>query len=301
MPAPDLRRLRPPPRAVPLPLLLSLFTGGALAQILWLLAAFSLAAPALVLESTDLRATWALRDSLSQATGTVESTERVSRSTEDGKTTSIFEHRFSFVDAQGRNQQGISYATNRREQDGTEVPVEYRADEPRYSRIAGMRPNQRRGDWLILLLSAGGVVVLGVCLKQRGRLLPLLARGRLAEAELSSVEEAKRDEGPPSVLARYRFEDAFGHQREHLCKVPAKLQPLPERAALLYDKKNPKRAMHIGELPSFLFGSLIAENGQLRGPAWSSLPRRLLIPVLALLGNGFWLAWALWRELGAVG
>lgn len=136
----------PRPKAPPLPELRVVF-GGFASQVGWLLVGVGMIFVWAFVPYADLAGAYRFRGGLATARGAIDDTrptrfssgllERLGPGVGEG--TPIFANFYTFATPDGRNRAGTSYAVGTRLARGSTVTVEYLPDDPRMSRIQGMR------------------------------------------------------------------------------------------------------------------------------------------------------------------
>src|SRR5512138_242199 len=192
-PADHLPRLAPAPRRVPLGLRLRMLVAGP-AAFGWLFLAFGGPFSTVFLRNADLASWWRFRGAVESTQGVVTACERT-RASEGGSKgrsgTPIYANRYTFELA-GETREGVSYATGRCVGAGSGVAVEYAAENPEHSRIAGMRA-AIFGPWILFVavFPLVGLGMIAFAWRARRRELRLLAVGKLGHGNLVAEEQTQ--------------------------------------------------------------------------------------------------------------
>ena len=192
-----------------------------------------------------------------------------------------YAHAYVFISGQGDRVEGVSFASRARFEPGDLATVRYPPGHPEWSAIEGMRPSGPAVWGLVLVggFVAGGLAALGVGTLQGRRALRLLARGRLACGERKSMERGAQCKNVTWWDFVFAFE-ANGRTYEARCTTdrPDRLSD-HVRKALVYDGRNPSRALLLDTLP----GRPSITDGIIQGPPAYYALLMALIPAGAIV------------------
>ena len=277
-------RFAAPPRRVPLSLrIVNLFNGWT--QIGWGVFGFGMIFFWIFGMSADL-SFLTFRDPAGRATGRVTRVEDTNASENDARI-SASHYEYSVA---GEWFQGKSYSTGGVPAVGDEVTVEYDEDEPRRSRIQGMRRGMFGPFVLIVgIFPAIGLVFLipgTISGRKRNHLLQhgILTTGTAIDRRPTNVRINNR----PLWEVVFEFHDRNGQRRE-CCARGVDTTRLEDEAseALLYDPDDPSRACVIDEAPARPSFDL---DGELQGRPGAAL-RASIVPGI-VIGLNALLLWA---------
>jgi hypothetical protein len=238
----DEYRLPPPPRSVPLPLVVNLAVGS---KIAWLVLVFASIFAWLFCANADLSFV-TFRPPYEQAQGTV---MRISPTNASENRQTIQRIDYSYR-VRGAALTGDSYFVGSGPEVGETVTVEYLADTPQRSRIAGMR-RDLWSPWILLLVLFPGACLAVIVFTARSglrrcRLLRdgLQATGKLIDRQPTNVTINRR----PVIKLIYEFDAYDGGKRIASMRThqPERFQDAEPR---LYDPLDPSRSMLIDSLP----------------------------------------------------
>ncbi len=276
-------RLAPAPRRVPLGLRARLLFGGtAAAGWMWLLVAAPLAT--LFLGQADLSSWWRFRGPVETTRGVVTACERT-RASEGGSKgrsgTPIYANRYRF-ERGGEEREGVSYALGRCVGAGTAVAIEYPADDPDRSRIAGMR----RATFgpavaFVAIFPLVGLGFVAFSLRSARRALSLLARGQVAHGTLVGEEQTRVSVNRRPVM-KLRFDlvtEGGGHHEVAIRTHRTEALKDDPRERLLYDPSAPEVAVAWDLLPG---PPRVGATGALESPGFGGSLRVVLLPAAAI-------------------
>jgi|SRR5215212_1584188 len=251
--------LAPPPRRVPLSLLLlNLFNG--FAQVGWGVFGFGMIFAWIFIGNADFSAI-TFRGPHAQSHGRVTRVEETGASVNDRP---VIANHYEFSVA-GTRYSGKSFSTGGRKSEGDEVTIEYDENHPERSRIEGMRRAQfGPAVMLVSIFPAIGLLFVLFSTRsglRRNQLLRdgLLANGKLLGRERTNVTINDR----PVWRLTFEFTGRDG-QRHEASASTTDTDRLEDESteALLYDPQNPSRAYVLDEVPA---RPEFEPNGELRG------------------------------------
>jgi hypothetical protein len=269
-----------------------LLAGGVISQVGWLLFGFGLIFVWGFLAQAESPLGSGLDSDPATARGQVVRIQETRASEND---TRIWAVHYRFRDEKDRAHEGLSYASGTRLQPGSEVTVEYNADDPKTSRIEGLRTAPFSAFmWFVAIfpLIGWGMVVAGLL---RGRRhLRLLKTGRVAHGALVDKQPTNTRVNNQRVYKlTFEFQTPEGdtirtvaktHQPEHLEDESSE--------PLLYDPVKPWRACMLDAMPG---RPRVGRDGRIVLGAPTRLIAVLILPSLTIVGHGAWLAWRLWN------
>lgn len=280
-----------PPRRVSLLAQLAVLFGGVLNVVGWLVLFFTMFFVWGFVGNADMTGWYAFDDALS-AQGTVVAAESTSAEINEQR---VMEYTYTFTDAQGGEQTGVSYSHSEYLQSGEAVPVEYVPGDPSTSRIEGMR-RELFGPFVAFVLLFPGVAGVILLFAVRGglRRVRVLRHGQLAKAVLVEKKATASQVNNQQVYAlTFEFEADDGETYRATARTH-KTERLTDEATekLLYDPRDPACAVLWDDLPGSghvdAMGGLVA-NG-LGGCGVVALP------LLNVVVHG---GWFLHRYVGA--
>lgn len=278
-----LQGLASAPRRLPPTLAVQTVFGGLLQQMGWAFFGFGMIFVWAFVGNAEIAWAW-------RAGPTAEIEARVLGSVDTGASineTPVRGTRYVFEIA-GREFENLSYATGRALSEGDTAIVEYSTEDPRTSRIKGMRSAMFGPLTLIVLIfpAVGLALVLG-SLRGRLRELHVLRHGLAGFGRLV-------DKSPTNtrinnqIVYRLRFEfrtrDGRSGYAEACSHQPASLEDESEEP-ILYDPQDPSRAVVLDGLAG---KAGIGTDGRLQGSVGAALAR-LILPLATLAGNGCWI------------
>jgi hypothetical protein len=278
-------RLAEPPRQLPLGVRLYAVFGGAgcLSQVGWGLLALTSIVGWAFAGNADAWSPLVFRMlATAQAEAVVTSMRETSAS--EGRTR-VREVSYRFTAPDGQERSGRSYVRGSAPNPGQRVIVEFLEAWPAVSRVQGMRRGLfGPGASFALIFPA---VPLGMVCFSVGsglRLSRLLARGRLAAAELKSKVQTNTMKGQPVMKLTFEFVAGDG-QRYEASETTTDTKALEDERSerLLYLPTEPTSATLVDALPKAIQAS---EDGGLRLAGATALAV-LVLPVLTILGNAF--------------
>jgi len=286
MSIPNLDRLAPPPRRVPLPVLCHQSFGGALNQMGWMLTAFCTPFFWLFFMDCEVISWLKFARPLSTCSGTI--TRVVEAGGEEGDVRIMAIHYSYALD--GRECAGCSYETGTSLSPGNPVTVEYATGNPLVSRIQGLRNRRFGGGALLALIFPAfsiGLLVYGWRRGQRAR--RVLEFGVPGEALLrSKFKMGIEVDDKPVYKMTFRFTSLDRREFEHSTQTheTEKLEDEPHEQ-ILYDPCDPSFAMLVDDLPVSI---RIDDAGGLNPISSRLALLAMLMPIFTIAMNGVW-AW----------
>jgi hypothetical protein len=277
--------LAPPPRAVPLPLRLQVLFGGILNLFGWIFFGFGMIFFWAFAMNSDLTSFARFRGPLETATGVVVHSYATNASENKRR---IYGHEYAF-EYNGRDYQGVSYATGRQIPAGLSAQIEFPAGNPEVSRIQGMR----RGMFgpavvFVVIFPFVGLCFLVFGLRSGLRAAHLLGNGQLAFGTLASkVPTNTRVNNQTVYKLTFDFATDDGRRAQAVARShqPHRLED-EARECLFYDPARPERAVLFDSLPG---SPRITSSGNF-DPEWTATALLSLLPVLlTVLGHGTYL------------
>lgn len=285
MSRPFFDRLAEPPRHVGLGVRLYAVFGGAgcLSHVGWALLALMSSIGWVFAGNADAWSPLLFKTlATAQANGVV-TAMRETRSSEGS--TRVCEVSYRFTAPGGQERSGRSYVTGTAPHPGQRVIVEFLEALPAVSRIQGMRRGLfGPGAMVVLIFPAVPLGIVWFSVRSGVRMSRVLARGRLAAAELKSKKQTNTVNRRPVMTLTFEFVAADG-QRYGASETTTDTTALEDerRETLLYLPAEPTSAMLIDALPKAIQAG---EDGGLRLESASALAV-LVLPLLTTLGNAF--------------
>ena len=268
----------PPPRHVPLSLrVVNLFNGKT--QIGLLIFGFGM----LFFWTMFMRSDFSyinFRGDIARAAGRIKRVEETSAKESRRR---VIAHHYEYSVA-GTRYEGVSYQTGSAEDVGDRVRVEYLRDDPRKSRIAGMRRSlfSSTVQFILFIPLVGAVLVLSGTKTglKRNHLLAngLPANGTLVDKSPTNVTENKK-----TVYAlTFEFTARDGRRGTTVVRssTPEVLED-QKQEPMLYDPADPSRSYLLDEVPA---RPQFDGTGQLVGDRRAAV-RALILPVIVVLEN----------------
>jgi len=197
----------------------------------------------------------------------------------------VYAHTYRFTGPDGADREGVSYATGRRLEAGTNVTVEYVSDDPAISRIRQMRREPFSVEGWGGLVSLGvlsvfaviGVVFIATGVRKGMKANRLLASGRLALGRLRGKRPTNtsiNDRPVWEFTFEFQGDDLRPHQVKARTHKVARLSD-PRGEFLLYDPVDPARAVLLDNIPGAV---RINDLGQLETDRPGKVLASLLLP-----------------------
>jgi hypothetical protein len=279
--------LQNPPRTVPLVVYLSNLCGGFANQFGWVWIGFTLCfvwgfgVPSYLLSLYEFSGT------LDHARAVVTATEAANFKVNDSD---MYATHFVLAGSGGGRYEGVSYSFSKGPEQGAAVTVEYPSGNPASARIKGMGYSRlafvgEMMGWLALVFLTPfmgiGIVFLFFGLRTGIRANRLLANGRGAYGRLKSSEPTSTRINNQRVMKlTFAFTTEDGQPAEAVLRTP-QTGPVTDEPAekLIYDPRNPSRAVLLDSLPS---GAAIDDHGQIysRRPIRAAVS--LILPCLVV-------------------
>jgi len=201
----------------------------------------------------------------------------------------VYENYFLFVDEEGLEHEGVSYATGYAVTSGEALTIEYPQGKPEYARIKGMRNSMFSPFVLfVVIFPLVGLIFILLGIRRSFRSLRLLRYGELAKGVLVSKEATNTRINNRRVY-RMTFTFKDGQGREY---TVTERTPLPyvlqddKQETLLYLRSRPSNAIMLDNLPG---AAAMDENGSVKPyPARNAL-FLLFFPLSTIIGHGIYL------------
>jgi hypothetical protein len=281
-----------PPRRVPFLVRCSVLFGGVLNQMGWLFFGFGLIFVWVFGLNSDVTSFLYFLGERETIRGTIISTGRPVAS-EGGSDTSegtpIYANYYAFTTPDGKQYQGISYATGRKLQVGRLVAIEYTKGNPAISRIKGMRRAIFGPFGLIsFIFPVIGFFVIYAGLKKGLKASRLLKHGRIGVGKLKSKIPTNTRINEQRV---YKLTFEFSPDEGGTYDVVSKTHLVDalendEQEKLLYDPYKPSYAVMFDNLPG---SPRIDELGNIRARSILRSLAFLVIPLATIIGHGLYL------------
>jgi len=284
--------LADPPRHVPLLVRCSNLLGGFYNQFGWLWLGLTGFFLWFFLPNVDVTGLYHFdfRGDLGTAPGVVVVSRDTNFSEND---VDIYAHTYRFTGRDGAEREGVSYATGRRLEAGTNVTVEYVPDDPAISRIRQMRREPFGVEGWGGLISLGvlsvftviGMVILVTGVRKGMKANRLLASGRLALGRLKGRRPTSTSINERPVWEftfEFQGEDLRPHQAKARTHKVARLAD-PRGEFLLYDPLDPAYAVLLDNIPGAVRTN---DLGQLETDRPRKAVASLLVPAVMLSAHG---------------
>ena len=273
-------RFTPPPRRVPLSLRIVNFCNGA-AQVGWGVFGFGMIFFWVFGTAADFSFLTFRGDG--RVVGRVTAIEATNASENEQR---VMASHYEYSVA-GRPFQGTSYTTAATPHEGAEVTVEFDPDDPRRSRIAGMRRTEfGPAAMLVVIFPFVGLIILIFALRTGVKRNHLLREGLLTTGTLVSKEPTATTVNKRRVWKlTFEYIDRAGQRREVEARTTDTERLQDEKAEpLLYDPSAPStRAYMLDEAPA---RPTFDADGQLEARPLAAVVA-LFIPALVIVGHGF--------------
>lgn len=284
------RALGEPPRHVPLLVRLRVLFGGQSSQMGWFFLGFGMIFFWVFARHADLSSWTRFRGRLETTEGIVTDSRDTGASvggSKGSRGTPIYENEFKFV-VDDREYQGASYATGKKLRIRQKVTVEYVPDKPQFARIRGMRADEfGPGILFVTIFPLVGLVMVVVSLRQGRKACDLLAHGVQTTGTLISKDSTNVRVNNRQVYAfTFSFKTAQGEFHNAVSKTSlVERFENPTAEPLVYDPKNPERAVMLDNLPG---APHINEAGEIvvKSP-WRAIAL-LIIPAATIIGHSIW-------------
>ncbi len=277
--------LAPPPRTVPVSLVLASTFGNGMSVFGWIFTGFGMIFVLIFGLSSDLGplTSWAYTGQAQGITVGQRETSWTVGGGEDDPGTPIYATIYQFRTQEGEAQSGEAFATGKTLDPGITVNVQYVPSRPSMSRIEGMR-NAPLPFWLLAVLLALPLIGLH-CARigfHRGwKALYLLREGVLGTARLTSKEATNvtiNDRVVMKLTFTYLDESGLEHEVVTRTHRPEDLED-DEEEAVVYDPGDPARAITLDNLP----GSVrIGEDGRFTVASPRRAYMSLIMPSIAV-------------------
>jgi hypothetical protein len=275
----------PAPREVPCSVRLRVLFGGFNNQFGWIFFGFGMVFVWIFTLHADLASIFLFHLQTKTTVGVVEGIYSTSATENDVE---VYEVRYTYFDSLGKQHMDVSYITGHPNV-AARVNVEYVSDFPSISRVEGMRREIfGPGAILAIIFPMIGLGFLTFGIRDGLKANRLLSQGRIAFGKLISTEGTGATINNRPVLKltfNFRAEDGLDYDVIAKTHEPEDLGDEAEEP-LLYDPNVPSTAVLLDDLPG---SAEFDANGGLIPASVSEIVRILLIPVLTLVGHGFYL------------
>ncbi|MFA5795466.1 MAG: DUF3592 domain-containing protein [Candidatus Brocadiia bacterium] len=288
----NIYNLSSPPRNVPLLVKSNLLFGGMLNQLGWFFFGFGLIFAWVFALNADVLSWYYFSLKTESVSGQVSSSQRTSFSVGGGKHsdgTPVYANHYTYQTDGHVTYKGISYATGKQLQAGTDVQVEYVKAHPNISRIKGMRMSAF-GPWVlfVLIFPAIGFIFIVIGVKSGLKAIRLLRYGKVGLGTLKSkLPTNTRINNQIVYKLAFEFTAGNGSKYEAVAKTH-KPEVLEDNAQeqLLYEETNPAYAVMLDSLPG---GPRIDEQGLIQVRSYLSGLPVMIVPFLTIVGHGIYL------------
>jgi len=281
-----------PPRRVPFLVRCSVLFGGVLNQMGWFFFGFGLIFVWVFGFNSDVTSFFYFLKKVEITRGVITASSKTGAS-EGGSNTSqgtpIYENYYTFSTPDGRDCQGVSYATGRQLQVGRSITIEYAKGNPSVSRIKGMRRAIFGPFGLIsFFFPVVGFFVIYAGLKKGFKASRLLKHGRIGVGKLKSKVSTNTKINEQRV---YQLTFEFSPDEGGTYDVVSKTHLVDaleddELEKLLYDPYNPSYAVMFDSLPG---SPRINELGSIGTRSVLRSMVFLVIPLASILGHGIYI------------
>jgi hypothetical protein len=279
--------LSPPPRNIPILLLIRLYFGGGINQFGWIFFVFWLLFFWIFDPITSLILFYKFNGELEKVEGVVLGWEETSATETNvrGDEENVYLIRYFFKLPDGHQYFGKSYSAGKYLLKGSPVVVEYPKGNPSISRIKGMRANKFSPT--SIFFASPSIIGLGFIirgLKNGRKAHRLFQQGTLTWGRLKSKVWTRMgiNERPVYELTfEFVAEDGKKYQAIAKTHVPEDLED-EEQERLLYDPKNPAYSVMLDSLPALPIVDEIA-NKEIEGAVVL-----LIAPCLSIIGYGIY-------------
>lgn len=184
---------------------------------------------------------------------------------------------YHFTTLDGRTFRGTSYHGGARDQAGVSYEIEYQTDDPRRSRIVGLRETQYSG-WIVAMAGVPGLIALGLFVTgwwHERRRIRLLTHGRVATS--ASVCRYQTSGRSLFRFVSHSYDDERGNQHTCTARVYRDYdEPVGASAQVIYPPLDHALALAVETLP----GRPNLVGDELRPGPW---PRHILVLILILV------------------
>lgn len=244
-----LPNIAPPPRRVPMTLVLRALFGGFLSQFGWLFFAFGMLFVWVFDPGGAILEAIRFSGNVIQVEGEVTASDDTNMSVGD---VPVYRTEYAYGLPDGSRLTGRSYETGAWRDAGARVSIEYVERNPSISRIAGMRTTEAGLGVVFIFIFplVGGALGLVAFFSGR-RVVRLMQIGRLAAGTFESIEATStRVNERPVMKLTFTFEDEYGETHRAIARThqPGRLEDEP-RELVLYDPREPSAASVLDELP----------------------------------------------------
>lgn len=201
----------------------------------------------------------------------------------------VYKNYFIFVDEEGVEHEGVSYATGHAVTSGEALTVEYPQGKPEYARIKGMRNSMFSSFVLfVVIFPLVGLIFILFGLRRSFRALRLLRNGEITEGELIAKERTNITVNKQPVYRMvFKYRDAQGNEytRKERTHMPYSLQD-QKREKLLYLRSKPSYSIMLDSLPGVV---KIDEDGRVKPFSARNAFLLMICPLGTIIGHGIYL------------
>jgi hypothetical protein len=278
-------RFAPPPRSVPMSLVITNLFNAA-SQFGWALLGFGGIFFWIFAMNADLSFV-TFRGPVHRITGEVTEIEKTSASEGGSKTrsgTPVYRTHYAYSIA-GQRITGTAYSTGRHPTVGETVEVQYALNDPKESRIEGMRRKMfGAGASFVVIFPLVGLGIAYAGLRvglKRNHLLRhgLVAMGTMVDKKATNTQINKQT--VYELTFEFTTRDGQRHQTKVRSHQPERLQDEAQEP-LLYDPARPEKAYFLDDAPS---RPVINGTGELEGRGNRAL-LALILPAIVLISHG---------------
>lgn len=201
----------------------------------------------------------------------------------------VYMNYFSFIDEDGVEHEGLSYATGHAVTTGEALLIEYPPGKPEYARIKDMRNSMFSPFVLfVVIFPLVGLIFILLGIRRSLKAVRLLKYGELAKGKLVSKEATNTKINNRTVYRMtFTFRDAQG--KEHTVKertpIPYLLQD-DKLETLLYLRSKPAKAIMADNLPGAV---TLDENGIVKAYPGRNALLLSIFPLATIIGHGIYL------------
>ncbi|HVT05191.1 MAG TPA: DUF3592 domain-containing protein [Thermoanaerobaculia bacterium] len=200
----------------------------------------------------------------------------------------IYANHYSFF-ADGRHFEGVSYSLGAPPEVSSKIAIEFDRNNPKKSRIEGMRRGQfGLGVLFVLIFPAVGLLITVFSMRASMRTLAILSRGVMTYGTFKEKRATNVTVNRQRLYQHiFDFTAADGKTYEASATAGRSAEELTDddREALLYDPAAPEKAVLIDNLS---IKPEVDSSGALKGNTGQAI-RRLILPAITVGVNVLWL------------
>jgi hypothetical protein len=268
-------------RSIPFPLRCQLLFGGVLNLLGWIFFGFGLVFFWVFALNADI-SSLSFRGEMETVHGIVTRSKKT-RASENRQP--VYANYYSFT-ANGKQFEGVSFATGRQLSSGETVKIQYLKNEPSKSRIERMRQKPfGSGALFVVIFPLIGIGLIAFGIKNGVTAICLLSDGNLAHGKLiSKVKLAESKNGKPFYKLGFSFQAEDGQNYEVFSRTNA-TEKLEDDAfeQLVYCRWKPSDAVTLDNLPG---SPRFDEMGNVRGGSFAGCIGVMIPPALTFIGHG---------------